>query len=159
MKTSKKTWFVLACLVALTASGAIFWRPLAVAYHKKLMVAAFSRVAAGGASQSDDIDVFERHQSALRSLGYFERHVFPVTHIGPGTRQWRALYRALNTAIPDVAEGYFEMSGHTPGSLREVVVWLRPGQYARLQRLIYSFDVPPQRQEAPATQACVVVLG
>jgi len=97
--------------------------------------------------QSRYIKAYEHHRDALVSLEYFERMEFPLRHIGPGREdEWKALYLALNAEMRDSVEnGYFTMGGYEPETAPLVVVWARPEERQKYEKIISTFDaVSPQ---------------
>ena len=138
-----------ALVVVAVLVGVFFWRDIVVAFHRRAMVTSFEGICREGPTssrQSDYIESFMYHRDALTSLGYFERHVFPLQHIGPGAEAWRGLFRALSSAIINSTVGDFAMRGHEPTTPRDVIIWMRPGQRVRFESMISEFDVPTKRQ-------------
>lgn len=148
--SSKRKRATVAGLVVLGLLGVVLsWREIAIVFHRRVMVGSFEGISREGltsSKQSDYIESFTYHRDALKRLGYFERHVFPLQQISPGTDAWRGLFRALSSAFTNSTAGDFAMRGHEPTTAREVVIWMRPGQRARFEAMIAEFDPPSKRQ-------------
>ncbi|MBI3416063.1 MAG: hypothetical protein HY043_12255 [Verrucomicrobia bacterium] len=136
--------------VGLVIGAVTFSHELRIRFHKWAMMLAWDGIvresSEGSNRQSYYIDLFDYHQTALTSLGYFELDVFPLKHTAPGSDEWKALYHALNEAITNVSERYFLMRGYGSNVSREVVIWARPGERARFESMISKLDTLPKTE-------------
>lgn len=81
------------------------------------------------------------------SLGYFERMEFPLRHFGPSRKdEWKALFVALSEQMRDSVEnGYFEMGGDETETGSLIVIWARPEERQKYEKIIATFDKEPPR--------------
>jgi hypothetical protein len=152
MHLGTRGWVVVSLVFAafLVVCGMLFWRPIAERYHMSRMLSAWQSVRRVGMSQEQSrfLETFEHHREALVLLGYFERMEFPLRHIGPARKEeWEALYVALNEEMCDLVEkGCFEMSGDEAETGSLIVIWARPQERQKYEKIVSRFDTASTRQ-------------
>ena len=135
---SRRKFFNIAaiCLIVLAALAI---RPIKVLYHESAMRRAWASTFQQGATNSQDIAVFERHRDALVGLRYLQKQSFPVDQIKPRSPEHKALYEALNQHATE-ASGYFSTQGFESSTPIIVIVWATPADMPGWEALIKSYQ-------------------
>ena len=135
----RKVFNIVAICLIVVAVAAI--RPLKILYHDSAMRRAWTKTLQPGATNRQDLPVFERHRDALVALGYMVKQSFSLDQIKPRSPEHRALYDALNETAAR-APGYFSMQGFESSTPLVVIVWATPAHMPEWEAVIKAHQQP-----------------
>lgn len=133
--------------ILLFVSLVIWWKPIAIRYHKQRINALMNRKPtldpdSGLSFFGDDwVKALEKHRDKLVELGYLQRREFPLRNISVPSLESRRLWEELGTTFPN--NPHFSMQGYEPNTPDMIIVWDQPGKLHKWERIISSHDAPP----------------
>lgn len=133
--------------VLLVVSLIIWWKPIAIKYHKQRINALLNRKPkldqGSGLSYFDEEwgDAFEKYRDKLVKLGYLERKEFPLTFIKTPSLRFRRLWEELQARFP--TNPYAIGLGYESNSPATIVVFDKADKLSEWERIILAHDAPP----------------
>ena len=94
---------------------------------------------------SRDHDAYERHRTALVTLGVLERRVFTFTHLQVPSKRSKEFLKDLLEEFPE--HPHVELQGDEKDTPDALVVWDAPELMQRWETFLASRDIPPPRDK------------
>lgn len=140
--------FIAVSLSVLLVVGLIiWWKPIAIKYHKHRINALLNRkpkldqVSGLSYFGEDWSRAFEKHRDKLVVLGYLQRKEFPLSTIKSPSLRFRRLWEELGAIFPN--NPYTVGLGYDSDSPATIVVWDEPHKLHEWERIILAHDAPP----------------
>jgi hypothetical protein len=122
-------------LVVLCVAGYYGWRFVSIGYHRYELRAAYAQISRVESARND----YEKHRTALISLGYFVKRQFYLKRLTTRSPEFRQLLNDLQLRYP-TRIGKVEAHGYIYGEPTFLVVWMHPDQAKEIGDYIWQQD-------------------